>query len=126
VALTPTYGTNSMCLSELEPSYRVLKRLDFDFERFAEKVQYDDDLAAECAAIAPSLALDYGEFVAFDPLCLHATQNNVTDHTRISIDLRILTDSDRERMRITYRGTGRRRMAFAPGHYYDARLSSEL
>jgi hypothetical protein len=126
IALTPAYGTNSMCLSELEPSYDMLRGLDFDFEKFAEKVQYGEILAADCAKIAPSLELNYGEFVAFDPRCIHATQNNLTDHTRISIDLRVLPESERERMRIVYRGTGRRRMLFAPGHYYDERLSSEI
>jgi len=29
-------------------------------------------------------------------------------------------------MRMDYRGTGRLRMRFAPGHYYDARLSDAL
>jgi len=50
----------------------------------------------------------------------------LTDHTRISIDLRVLPENERERMRIVYRGTGRRRMLFAPGHYYDERVSSGI
>jgi hypothetical protein len=126
IALTRTYGTNSMCIAELEPSYRILRELDFDFARFAEKVQYDDELAGTCARIAQSLTLNYGEFIAFDPRCIHATQNNMTDHTRISIDLRVLPEGEREHMRFVYRGTGRRRMLFAPGHYYDERSSREI
>jgi hypothetical protein len=126
VALTPTYGTNSMCLAEKEPSYNILKSLDFDFEDFATKVQYDDALAEECARYAKPVELAYGEYIMFDPRCIHATQDNATKHTRISIDLRVLPQGERNRIRIDYRGTGRRRMLFAPGHYYDERLSSVL
>jgi len=126
LAVTGAYGTNSMCLADRDPSYAILRRLDFDFESFAAKVQYDDELAAECAQYARPVELSYGEYIVFDPRCLHATQHNLTDHTRISLDLRVLPFSERDRIRIEYRGTGRRRMLFAPGHYYDERLSSDI
>lgn len=126
VPLTKVYGTNSMCLAGFEPSYDILKTLRFDFEDFATKVQYDDAFAANCARHSRPVELPYGEYVMFDPRCIHATQNNQTEHTRISIDLRVLPQSERERMRMDYRGTGRRRMLFAPGHYYDERLSSQI
>ncbi len=126
VALTDVYGTNSMCLGGFESSYSTLETLGFDFEDFATKVQYDDAFAARCADFIRPLELKYGEYVMFDPRCIHATQNNKTEHTRISIDLRVLPQGERPRMRIDYRGTGRLRMLFAPGHYYDERLSTEL
>jgi hypothetical protein len=126
VALTDVYGTNSMCLAELEPSYDVLKRLGFDFENFATKVQYDDAFAVQCATFTKPVELKYGQYVMFDPRCIHATQNNKTDDTRISVDLRVLPQSERGKMRIDYRGTGRLRMLFAPGHYYDERLSVDI
>jgi hypothetical protein len=126
IAVTNTYGSNSMCLARRGPSFAILQRLDFDFETFATKVQYDDELAAECAQYALPVELAYGEYIAFDPRCIHATQHNLTDHTRISIDMRVLPRGERDRIRIEYRGTGRRRMLFAPGHYYDQRLSSEI
>lgn len=126
IALTRTYGSNSMRIADLEASYGILKGLDFDFEKFAEKVQYDDALAETCARVTEPLTLEYGEFIAFDPRCIHATQNNLTEHTRISLDLRVLPRTEQERMRFVYRGTGRRRMLFAPGHYYDNRLSAEI
>lgn len=126
VPLTRVYGTNSMCLAPRDPSVALLKRLDLDLEDFATRVQYDDELAAECARLAPPLELEYGEYVMFDPRCLHAGQHNQTEHTRISFDMRVLPQSALARMRIEYRGTGRRRMLFAPGHYYDSLLASEL
>jgi ectoine hydroxylase-related dioxygenase (phytanoyl-CoA dioxygenase family) len=126
VALTDVYGTNSMCLGEFDASYRTLKGLAFDFENFATKVQYDDAFAADCATFIRPVEMKYGQYVMFDPRCIHATQNNRTNHTRISIDLRVLPQSQYDRMRMDYRGTGRLRMRFAPGHYYDARLSDAL
>ena len=99
-----------------------LRRLGHEVQDFGtvseEPVDYPD-------FIRP-LELKYGEYVMFDPRCIHATQNNKTEHTRISIDLRVLPQGERPRMRIDYRGTGRLRMLFAPGHYYDERLSTEL
>jgi hypothetical protein len=126
IPLTNVYGSNSMTLAGLEPSYDILKNLDFDFENFATKVQYDDGFAEHCKDVSRPVELRYGEYVMFDPRCIHATQDNHTRHTRISIDLRVLPRSEHERIRMDYRGTGRRRMLFAPGHYYDSRLSTEL
>ena len=124
--LTKCYGTNSMCLAEFDPSYQILEKVGFDFEDFATKVQYDDKFAEHCRDVSKPVTLNYGEYVMFDPRCIHATQNNDTTSTRISVDLRVLPMSELERMRIEYRGTGRRRMLFAPGHYYNEVLSTQL
>ncbi len=126
VPLTRVYGANSMCLAPLEPSREILEDVGFDFEDFAARVQYDDAMARRCAQHARPVELRPGQYLIFDPRCLHATQRNDTAHTRISMDLRVLPASQQARMGQTYRGTGRRRMLFAPGHYYDARLSSEV
>src|SRR5262249_13171584 len=79
-----------------------------------------------CAAKMRPVELDYGQYLLFDPRCLHATQNNVTDSTRISTDVRIILRRHMESLPIEYRGTGRLRMLFAPGHYYDATPISAL
>jgi hypothetical protein len=126
IPLTNVYGANAMCLAPFEESYAILRDVDFDFEKLATLVQYDEAFGARCGAAAKSLQLAYGEYVMFDPRCLHATQDNDTAHTRISIDLRVLPQGAEREMRIEYRGTGRRRMLFAPGHYYDATLSSDI
>lgn len=124
--LTNVYGTNSMCLADFEQSYKVLENVGFDFEDFATKVQYDDKFCNLCRDISRPLELKYGQYIMFDPRCIHATQNNDTANTRISVDLRVLPMSELERMRIDYRGTGRRRMLFAPGHYYNEVLSTQI
>lgn len=124
--LTNVYGTNSMCLGSFDESFAILDELDFDFDDLAERVQYDEEMARRCAAFARPLELTRGQFVMFDPRCLHATQRNDTPHTRISMDLRVLPLSEWRGMKTEYRGTGRQRMLFAPGHYYDQRTSDEI
>lgn len=119
-------GTASMCIIDMQDGIQLIESLDLDFARLAHDAQNDATLAARLAAVARPVELAYGEFLAFDPRCLHATQFNTTGWTRISLDFRVVPLGDYNRMRVTYRGTGRRRMLFRQGHYYDARDSRAL
>ena len=40
--------------------------------------------------------MSYGDFTIFDSRCFHCTQQNMTDKTRVSMDLRIIQDKDFE------------------------------
>ena len=64
--------------------------------------------------------LDPGQFIAFDPRCLHGTQYNDTLSTRISIDVRVLAVETYKNMKRHYRGTGRRQLSFVPGQYFNS------
>lgn len=119
-------GSASMRIVGMEESLALLERIDFDFARLASGVQHDPELIETCARVSRPVELRYGEFLAFDPRCIHATQYNDTDWTRISLDFRVVPLTDYEAISVTYRGTGRRCMLFRRGHYYDARTSSEL
>ncbi len=119
-------GHASMLIADLTASIGELDKLGLDFSRLAGEVQTDEVLAARCHAISHSVDLPYGQVLAFDPRCLHATQYNDTDHTRISFDFRVLPLDDYEAMSLEYRGTGRRQMLFRRGHYFDQRTSREL
>jgi sporadic carbohydrate cluster 2OG-Fe(II) oxygenase len=123
---TRAFGTNSMMIAGLEDSIEILEGLSYDFEKLAWRVQHDEPFWQSCAAKMRPVELQYGQYLLFDPRCLHATQNNVTDSTRISTDVRIILRRHMEALPIEYRGTGRLRMLFAPGHYYDARPISAL
>lgn len=122
--LTRSFGTNSMCIAPLEDSLRILGGEDYDFDAFALRTQTDEAFSRACAAASRPVELEPGQFLMFDPRCLHATQYNDTDATRISIDFRVIPVAEFDRIKNEYRGTGRRRMLFAPGHYYDARPAS--
>jgi hypothetical protein len=116
--LCRTRGTSSMRIAPLEPSLRLLGRVGFDFESFAHAVQVDDQVQRECHEASASVELSYGEFIAFDPRCLHATQDNDTDQTRVSLDFRVMPVEDYAELRLPYRGTGRLHMPFTRGAYY--------
>jgi len=118
IPLTKTSGTNSMLLTPLRESLLAYKTCNFDFEELAEKVQHDADFAKGLKQLAAPIESDLGKFVAFDPRCIHATQHNNTGCTRISIDVRVLSVSAYKNRTRDYRGTGRRRLLFAPGHYF--------
>jgi len=117
--LCQTRGTSSMRMAPLEPSLELLGRVGLDFEKFAQAVQVEDELQRACHAVSAPVELSYGEFIAFDPRCLHATQNNDTDQTRVSLDFRVMPVSDYAAMRLPYRGTGRLKKSFTRGAYYD-------
>jgi sporadic carbohydrate cluster 2OG-Fe(II) oxygenase len=123
---TRTFGTNTMTIASLEDSVSVLDSLGYDFEKLAWNVQKDDAFWQTTARRMGPVELEYGEFLLFDPRCLHATQDNRTDSTRISMDVRIILRRHMESLPLEYRGTGRLRMLFAPGHYYYPRSIREL
>src|SRR2546425_681792 len=126
IPLTPAYSTNSMMIARMKDSIGLLEEVSFDFETFAYRVQRDSIFWDQCARVCHPVTLDYGSFLMFDPRCLHATQYNSTPHTRVSIDVRIIRREDLNNMKLAYRGTGRRKLRFAPGHYYHAQSCSEL
>ena len=119
-------GTASMCIADMVPSIEMIEEFDYDFAQFATAVQESDTVAARCASMSKPVELEYGEFLVFDPRCLHATQFNQSDVTRISFDFRVLPLEDYERIQFPYRGTGRRRLEFKRGSYYDERDSRSL
>lgn len=123
---TRAFGTNSMLIAGLEDSIEILEDLSYDFEKLAWRVQHDEPFWKSCAAKMRPVELEYGQYLLFDPRCLHATQDNVTDSTRISTDVRIILRRHMEALPIEYRGTGRLRMLFAPGHYYYEKPISAL
>ena len=51
--------------------------------------------------------MNYGEYIMFDPRCLHCTQNNTTNDTRISMDIRVITKNNLAKYSRDYRSTGR-------------------
>ena len=59
--------------------------------------------------------MNYGEYIMFDPdVC--CTQNNTTNDTRISMDIRVITKNNLANT-LSYRSTGRQK-CFYPGNYF--------
>ncbi len=117
---TKTYQSNSMRITSYDDSMSILKSCDYDFEIFAEKVQYDKEFYKILRNSSSPLEMEYGEYVMFDPRCLHCTQHNITDDTRISMDIRVITKENLKKYSREYRTTGRKKMLFTPGNYFSA------
>jgi len=116
---TKVYGSNSMRLTPYLDSMELLNLCDNDFELFAKKTQYDETFIKRLRSKSKSLEMNYGDFVIFDPRCLHCTQYNDTKDTRISMDIRIILEGDTEKYSKQYKTTGRKKMPFLPGHYFS-------
>ena len=120
VPFTKCFGTNSMMIASLDDSMNIISELDYDFEKLALLSQTDEIFSARVKNIMKPVDLDFGQFIVFDPRCLHATQFNETDSTRISMDVRYIAKQDEMISPIDYRGTGRLKMQFKAGHYYSS------
>lgn len=126
LAICGARDSASMSIASMKESVNLLESFDLNFSQIAEKVQNDPEVAKHCVNISRPAELEYGQILAFDSRCLHATQFNNTDWTRISLDFRIIPWSDYKNMRLSYQGAGRRKMPFLQGHYYDSRASTDI
>jgi ectoine hydroxylase-related dioxygenase (phytanoyl-CoA dioxygenase family) len=122
IPLTRVYGSNSMRLMPLEPSLAILRRYDFDFKAYAEAVQTSDALQDELNDLSFVIEGELGEAVLFDSRCLHVLQNNQTEHSRASMDLRVMPHREYQALDMKYVGTGRRLMPFTTGQYYSSEI----
>jgi len=116
---TNAFDTNSMRLTSLNDSVEIYKICNNNFEILAEKCQYDDDFISHLSSKSSSLEMKYGEFIIFDSKCLHCTQHNVTNKTRISMDIRIMLENNFSKYSREYKTTGRKKMLFTPGNYFS-------
>jgi hypothetical protein len=120
IPVSSTDAGNTLLLVDLDTSRRVMLDHDFDFEAIATRVQYDDAFYGDLMRAAEAIVMTPGELLLFDARCLHAGQVNVSDRTRVSTDLRVLTTSALERLRKPYESGGRRVLRFLPGEFLSA------
>ena len=116
---TKVYSSNSMRLTPYDDSIKIIKSYNYDFEHFAKDVQYNKSLMQYIRSKSKPLEMNYGEFVIFDPRCLHCTQYNDTKDTRISMDIRIILENEINNYSREYVTTGRKKMPFLPGYYFS-------
>ena len=124
--VTDVSQSNSMRIAGRGDSKRIFRDSGYVYADFAIAVQEDEQLRNACEAASAPLDMDYGEVLLFDPQCLHCTQFNTTDRTRISLDFRVISIPELDAIELEYRGTGRRRMRFERGEYYDQRTTADL
>lgn len=109
----------------MQATRRVLEEFDYDFERFNDCAVKDKMFNLSLNAFAPQVDTPFGDLLAFDARSIH-TVEPLQNHTRFSIDLRILAVEDFESCQVEYQGTGRKRIRFMPGIAYYPKPSNEL
>lgn len=62
---------------------------------------------------------------AFDSRCIH-TGEPLMNHTRASIDIRIMPVEDYDNLEVEYQGLGRLKILYAPGQAYYPLSSDKL
>lgn len=124
--VTDCRTTDTFRVGTLAESLALLKEFGYRWPEFVEARDTDPDVQSRCAEICPLVHPAECEAVVFDARCVHACQLIETGLSRVSLDIRVLPVDVYDAMEIQYRGTGRRRMKFIPGEYYDIRRSDEI
>lgn len=110
---------------DVEASRTVLEAFDYDFGPFIDRAIHDKPFDYELNEKAPQVETPLGKMAAFDARCIH-TGEPLEQHTRASIDIRIIAVDDFNALPVEYQGTGRRRILYIPGECYHALSSDRL
>jgi ectoine hydroxylase-related dioxygenase (phytanoyl-CoA dioxygenase family) len=119
--LTDAFSSNSLRFINLEKSKLFFDECKNSYDILAERVQYDEEFKKKLDLKSHSIDLKCGQYFLFDSRCLHCTQRNTTNKTRISIDIRVIQDVDYRSLSRKYTGTGRKKSEFKPGDYYHSK-----
>lgn len=123
VPLTDAHGSAAIVCADIESSLGLFETTDFDFIEFGRRLESGREMYDACTKITEQVEVNFGEFLVFDSRCIHATQINRTDNSRISFDTRIIIESEFRDFDDIYRSTGPMRSRFVPGDFFaDAPL----
>lgn len=109
----------------LDESLKIYRAHDYDFETLVKKAIESKEFNAECSIEAPEVDTATGEILVLDSRCYHSGEP-LLNHTRISMDIRIISVADYEKLPIIYQGAGRMKVLFAPGGCYHNLSSDHL
>lgn len=112
-------------MMSLEDSRKTLEAFNYAFDPFINKVINDASYNLKLHDISPQVITPLGKMLVFDSRCIH-TAEPMLEHTRVSIDIRILPVDDFNASEIFYQGVGRRRIRYLPGEAYNSLCSMEL
>lgn len=110
--LTDAIDGNTMDILHRADSLPLMDMVGGDFTQFGSAFDH------ACKTVARPVVMEQGKYLMFDPRCIHATQHNKTNKTRVSMDFRVIPVPALAALRRSYTGGGRRPQPFAPGGYY--------
>lgn len=112
-------------MMSLDDSRKTLEAFGYAFDPFIDKVINDAGYNQKLNEFSPQVATPFGKMFVFDSRCIH-TAEPMLEHTRASIDIRILPVADFDASEVLYQGVGRRKIRYLPGEAYNSVSSTEL
>ncbi|WP_440652098.1 hypothetical protein [Candidatus Pelagibacter sp. HIMB1542] len=101
-------------ITSLKETIKIFEELNFEFDDLNKnKKKYSEKLKN----FSKVQNFNFGKSVIFDSRCLHSTLPLI-NHSRASIDVRIIPVSEFKKSKNTYQGTGRKKVLFIPGEGY--------
>ncbi|OGT60436.1 MAG: hypothetical protein A3E85_04335 [Gammaproteobacteria bacterium RIFCSPHIGHO2_12_FULL_45_12] len=125
IPLTPKLGGHGFSIMSVDESKTELNKFNYDFAEFVGSATHDRSFSAHCESVAHAVEANLGEMFLFDSRCIHSGEP-LKEHTRVSIDIRLLPLSQYQKMTVEYRGTGRLKILFELGHCYHELNSDQL
>ena len=109
------HGFNFMSVGD---SKEILKPYNFDIFKYYEEVRDHNSAAFKLTdSKSKKVSTEFGEVLFFDIRSLHSTMP-MSEQTRVSMDIRIIFDEDKNNHPFTHTGLGRMKTPFEPGNYY--------
>lgn len=122
--LTQTLNGHGFSILSIANSKKVIEQFNYDYDEFIKNATHDREFSNYCDSLSVPVDTEFGKVFVFDPRCVHSGQP-LKEHTRISMDIRVLPISLYNNMEIEYSGSGRLKMLFMPGHGYHEKNSDE-
>lgn len=137
VPLSKCYGSNALQIGSLKDSIKILsmfKEYDYNLDvyykqgksLFLNKMLSDPEFLEFVLQNTKPLAMEYGEVLLFDSRCVHGPDENFTDHTRVSLDFRMIPCEAYANFTRTYQSVGRTARKFERGDVFYEKSISEL
>lgn len=112
-------------IMSIDDSLKIYKEHNYDFESLVKKAIESKEFNAKCNELSPEVNTEAGEILVLDSRCYH-TGEALLNHTRISMDIRIIAVEDYEKLPVIYQGAGRMKILFAPGGCYHKLSANKL
>lgn len=106
-------------------SLELYRKYNYVFEDFIKDAINSKDFNLDCSKISPQIDTKAGEILVMDSRCNHSGEP-LQYHTRISMDIRIISVKDYENLPLIYQGAGRMKILFSPGGCYHKLNSTQL
>lgn len=109
----------------LEDSMKLYQKYNFDFTPLIKEAVESKEFNVSSSKIAPQVDTKEREIFVMDSRCYH-TGEPLLNHTRISMDVRIIPVESYKNLPVIYQGAGRMKILFAPGGCYNQLSSDQL